>query len=143
LLTVGARAFLLAYLPVIVLAASIGTWMFYVQHQFEQAYWAPGSDWDFHTAALAGSSFYDLPAVLHWLTGYIGFHHVHHICSKIPSYHLRECFDQNPEFHDPRRLSLHDSLKCARLCLWDEERKLLVPFPLSFAASRAPRELTN
>jgi omega-6 fatty acid desaturase (delta-12 desaturase) len=127
--TVGVRAFLLAYLPVILPAASVGMWMFYVQHQFERTYWAPGSDWDFHAAALEGSSFYDLPAVLHWLTGYIGFHHVHHICSKIPNYRLRECFDQNPEFHAVKRLSLRDSLKCARLGLWDEERQLLVPFP--------------
>jgi acyl-lipid omega-6 desaturase (Delta-12 desaturase) len=139
LLTGGARAFLLAYLPVILLAASIGTWMFYVQHQFEQAYWAPSSDWDFQAAALLGSSFYDLPVVLHWLTGYIGFHHVHHICSKIPNYRLRECFNQNPEFHDLRRLSFRDSLKCARLCLWDEERQLLVPFPGSLDQGRPPR----
>jgi acyl-lipid omega-6 desaturase (Delta-12 desaturase) len=143
LLTGSARALLLAYLPVILLAASIGTWMFYVQHQFEQAYWAPGSDWDFHAAALAGSSFYDLPAVLHWLTGYIGFHHVHHICSKIPNYRLRECFDQNPEFHDLRRLSLRDSLKCARLCLWDEERQLLVPLPGSPRSEPPAADLTN
>ncbi len=138
LLTGDARALLLAYLPVIVLAAAIGMWMFYVQHQFEQAYWAPGSDWDFHAAALAGSSFYDLPAALHWLTGYIGFHHVHHICSKIPNYHLRECFDQNPEFHDVRLLSLRDSLKCARLCLWDEDRQLLVQIPGSLDRRRPP-----
>jgi acyl-lipid omega-6 desaturase (Delta-12 desaturase) len=128
LLTVGGRAFLLAYLPVILLAASIGTWLFYVQHQFEHAYWANGADWDFHEAALQGSSFYDLPALLHWLTGYIGFHHIHHVCSKIPNYRLRDCFDQNPEFRDVRRLTMRASLKCAQLALWDEERQLLVPF---------------
>ena len=96
LLTMGGRALLLGYLPVILLAASTGIWLFYIQHQFEHAYWATGSDWNFHAAALKGSSFYDLPAVLHWLTGYIGFHHIHHICSKIPNYRLRECFDHNP-----------------------------------------------
>jgi acyl-lipid omega-6 desaturase (Delta-12 desaturase) len=127
-LTVGGRTFLLAYLPVILLAASTGMWLFYIQHQFEHVYWANGSDWDFHRAALEGSSFYDLPTILHWLTGHIGFHHIHHVCSKIPNYRLRECFDQNPEFRDIRRLTLLDSLKCARLALWDEERQLLVPF---------------
>ena len=128
MLTVGGRAFLLAYLPVILLAASTGMWLFYIQHQFEHVYWATGPDWDFHKAALEGSSFYDLPAILHWLTGHIGFHHIHHVCSKIPNYRLRECFDQNPEFRDVRRLTLLGSLKCARFALWDEERQLLVPF---------------
>ncbi len=97
LLTVGARAFMLAYPPVILLAAAVGIWLFYVQHQFEHAYWTTGPGWDFHAAALQGSSFYDLPLVLHWLTGFIGFHHIHHICSKIPNYNLRDCFDQTPE----------------------------------------------
>jgi len=126
--TVGGRAFALAYLPVILLAASTGMWLFYIQHQFEHAYWATGPDWDFHDAALKGSSFYDLPALLHWPTGYIGFHHIHHVCSKIPNYRLRDCFNQNAEFHDARRLTLLDSLKCLPLSLWDEERQLLVSF---------------
>ena len=128
LLTVGGRALMLGYLPVILLAASTGIWLFYIQHQFEHAHWATGPDWDFHIAALKGSSFYDLPAVLHWLTGYIGFHHIHHVCSKIPNYRLRDCFNQNPEFRDVRRLTFLDSLKCSRLSLWDEERHLLVSF---------------
>lgn len=138
LLTMGGRAVLLGYLPVILLAASIGIWLFYIQHQFEHAYWAIGPDWDFHAAALNGSSFYDLPAVLHWLTGYIGFHHIHHVCSKIPNYGLRDCFDQNPEFREVRRLTLLDSLKCSRLSLWDEERRLLVPFRDAFRRLRVP-----
>jgi acyl-lipid omega-6 desaturase (Delta-12 desaturase) len=128
MLTVGGRAVVLAYLPVILVAASAGIWLFYIQHQFEHTYWATGRDWDFHAAALQGSSFYDLPAVLHWLTGSIGFHHIHHVCSKIPNYRLRDCFDQNPEFRRVRRLTLWDSLKCSRLSLWDEERQLLVSF---------------
>lgn len=138
LLTVGGRALMLGYLPVILLAATAGIWLFYIQHQFEQTYWAPGPDWNFHAAALNGSSFYDLPAVLHWLTGYIGFHHIHHVCSKIPNYRLRECFDENPEFRDARRLTLVDSLKCLRLSLWDEERRLLVPFRHAVRRRRAP-----
>jgi acyl-lipid omega-6 desaturase (Delta-12 desaturase) len=132
-LTVGTHAFLLGYLPVILLAASIGIWLFYIQHQFEHAYWARGSNWNFHKAALEGSSFYDLPGVLHWLTGYIGFHHIHHVCSRIPNYRLRECFNQNPEFRAAKRLTLLDSLKCLRLTLWDEERQLLVSFRQGWA----------
>jgi acyl-lipid omega-6 desaturase (Delta-12 desaturase) len=136
LLTVGGRALLFGYFPMLLLAASTGTWLFYIQHQFEHTYWASGPDWNFHPAALNGSSFYDLPAVLHWLTGYIGFHHIHHVCSKIPNYRLRECFDENPEFRDVSQLTLLDSLKCPRLSLWDEERRLLVPFRHAFQRRR-------
>jgi acyl-lipid omega-6 desaturase (Delta-12 desaturase) len=82
-LTAGTHAFVLTYLPVILLAASIGIWLFYIQHQFEHAYWASAPNWDFHEAALKGSSFYDLPVVLHWLTGYIGFHHIHHMSTPV------------------------------------------------------------
>ena len=143
LLTVGGWVFMLAYLPVILLAASIGIWLFFIQHQFEHAYWAAGADWDFNAAALEGSSFYDLPPVLHWLTGYIGFHHIHHVCSKIPNYHLRECFHQNPEFHNTRRLTLLDSLKSLPLSLWDEERRLLVSFGRAFRGSAGSTGLEN
>jgi omega-6 fatty acid desaturase (delta-12 desaturase) len=138
MLTVGGRAFLFAYPPVLLLAASIGMWLFYIQHQFEPAYWATGRNWDFQEAALKGSSFYDLPAVLHWLTGYLGYHHIHHICSKIPNYRLRECFRQNPEFQHVNRLTLFRSLKCLRLALWDEERQLLVPFRHATRRERIP-----
>jgi acyl-lipid omega-6 desaturase (Delta-12 desaturase) len=101
----------------------------YIQHQFEDTYWAAQPDWDFGAAALQGSSFYDLPRILHWLTGYIGFHHIHHLSSKVPNYHLRACFEQNSEFWQAKRLTLLDSLRCPRLALWDEEYRRLVPFP--------------
>ena len=127
-LTIGLKPLLLSYLPVILLAASIGVWLFYVQHQFEDAYWERRPHWTFHAAALEGCSFYDLPRVLHWVTGHIGFHHIHHMSSKIPNYRLRECYEQNPEFHKAKRLTLLESLKCPRLALWDEERRKLVPF---------------
>lgn len=135
-LTVGWFAFLLAYLPVLLLAASIGMWLFYVQHQFEQTYWAPSAYWDFHEAALKGSSFYDLPAVLHWLTGHLGYHHIHHICTKIPNYRLHECSRQTPEFQDANRLTFFHSFRTLRLALWDEERQLLAP--LRHAAACEP-----
>lgn len=126
--TVGLKPLLIGYLPVILLAASIGVWLFYVQHQFEDAYWETRPRWTFQAAALEGCSFYDLPRALHWITGHIGFHHIHHLSSKIPNYRLRECFEQNPEFQKAKRLTLRNSLKCPRLALWDEERRKLVPF---------------
>ena len=128
-LTAGPRCLLLGYVPMILLASSMGVWLFYIQHQFEDTYWAAQPDWDFRAAALQGSSFYDLPRILHWLTGYIGFHHIHHLSSKVPNYHLRACFEQNSEFWQAKRLTLLDSLRCPRLALWDEEYRRLVPFP--------------
>ncbi len=128
MLTLGPRAVLLGYLPMILLASSTGVWLFYIQHQFENTYWQSEANWDFHAAALEGSSFYDLPRILHWLTGYIGFHHIHHLCSKVPNYHLSACFAQNARFRQAKRLSLRDSLRCPRLALWDEEKRGLVAF---------------
>lgn len=88
---------------------------------------------------MEGSSFYDLPGVLHWLTGYIGFHHIHHVCSKIPNHRLRDCFSRNPEFRAAKRFTLLESLKCSRLTLWDEERQLLVSFHDAFRPERVPK----
>jgi acyl-lipid omega-6 desaturase (Delta-12 desaturase) len=125
---VGPLPLLLGWLPVMLLAATIGVWLFYVQHQFEDAYWEARPGWDFHAAALRGSSFYDLPVVLHWLTGNIGFHHIHHLASRIPNYRLRECHEAIPALQAAPRLTLLESLRCARLGLWDAERRKLVPF---------------
>jgi omega-6 fatty acid desaturase (delta-12 desaturase) len=127
-LVVGLWPALFGYLAIVVIAAAIGVWLFYVQHQFEHTYWATDATWDFHAAALEGSSFYDLPRFLHWLTGSIGFHHIHHLSSRIPNYRLRECFEQNPELWRARRLSLRASVKCITLALWDEERGSLLSF---------------
>jgi omega-6 fatty acid desaturase (delta-12 desaturase) len=126
--TIGPTTFLVTWGTVVLLAISIGVWFFYVQHQFEDSYWESGTRWDFHRAALEGSSFYDLPRVLHWVTGWIGFHHIHHLASKIPSYRLRACFEQNPELRRAKRLTLWGSIKMVRLTLWDEERRKLVSF---------------
>lgn len=128
MLTLGPVAVLLGWLPVILLAATIGVWLFYIQHQFEGAYWQPRPQWDFAAAALEGSSFYDLPPALHWLTGNIGFHHIHHLASKIPNYRLRDCFKANPALQAAPRLTLRSSLACARLALWDTEQHRLVSF---------------
>ena len=128
ILTLGLKPVLLGWLPVILLAATIGVWLFYIQHQFEHAYWEARPSWDFHAAALRGSSFYDLPAILHWMTGNIGFHHIHHLASRIPNYRLQECHEAIPALQSAPRLTFRESLRCARLALWDAEQGRLVPF---------------
>jgi acyl-lipid omega-6 desaturase (Delta-12 desaturase) len=135
-LLVGPVAFIVGWGTVLFLTSAIGVWLFYVQHQFEDTYWRPSADWDFHAAALEGSSFYDLPRFLHWLTGSIGFHHIHHLASKIPNYRLRACFDENPELQRrAKRITLWGSLKSVRLALWDETTQRLVSFRRSRGAA--------
>jgi omega-6 fatty acid desaturase (delta-12 desaturase) len=120
------------------LAATIGTWLFYIQHQFEGAYWETDERWSFHDAAIKGSSYYALPKVLQWFTGNIGLHHIHHLCSKIPNYRLQECLDSIPELKRAAGISLIGSFKCAKLALWDEDRSKLIGFrQLAQAQSRA------
>jgi len=125
---IGVQAFLLVHLPVMLLAASAGVWLFYVQHQFEDTSWSEGQSWTFHEAALHGSSHYDLPPVLRWFTANIGIHHVHHLCSRIPYYRLPRALRDHPELRDIGRLTLLKSLWCVRLVLWDEDRKKLISF---------------
>jgi acyl-lipid omega-6 desaturase (Delta-12 desaturase) len=124
----GWRPLVLGYLPVALLAGSIGVWLFYVQHQFQDTYWQDEAHWDFQTAAFEGCSLYDLPGVLHWLTGHIGLHHIHHLASRVPSYRLRAAFEAIPAFHQVRRLRLRKSFDCAKLALWDERQGRLVRF---------------
>ena len=124
----GASAFLMVHVPIVLLAASIGVWLFYIQHQFEDTYWARGGRWQMHEAALHGSSHYDLPQPLRWMTANIGMHHVHHLCSGIPYYRLPLVLRDYPELADMHRLTLGQSLVCLRLRLWDEERLKLVSF---------------
>lgn len=125
---VGWGPLLMVYLPTLVMTSWIGGWLFYIQHQFEDTYWKKNEDWDIHEAALMGSSYYDLPKFLHWFTGNIGFHHIHHLCLKIPNYKLQECMDACPELRDINRITLRDSLECLVLKLWDEDKNQLVPF---------------
>jgi omega-6 fatty acid desaturase (delta-12 desaturase) len=115
-------------LPVVLLASSMGVWLFFVQHQFEDSYWRQEGDWSFHQAGLQGSSYYRLPKVLQWFTASIGIHHVHHLCSRIPNYRLQECLDRFPELMQARQLTLVESLKCARLALWDENLGRMIGF---------------
>jgi len=115
-------------LPVLVIAASVGTWLFYVQHQFERTYWEHTPEWDYTLAAMRGSSFYELPRVLQWFTGNIGYHHIHHLSPRIPNYNLQRCHDENPVLQRVARLTLLSSLKTVLLALWDENERRLVTF---------------
>jgi omega-6 fatty acid desaturase (delta-12 desaturase) len=125
---VGVAPFLLVQLPITLLASSIGVWLFYVQHQFEDTYWARAEGWNVHDAAIHGSSHYDLPGILRWFTASIGIHHVHHLSSRIPFYRLSRVLRDHPRLGVVSRLTLYDSLRCVRLVLWDESRQRLISF---------------
>ena len=115
-------------LPVLHVASATGGWLFYIQHQFEKTAWDKSEGWDFQVAALLGSSYYKLPKVLNWFTGNIGLHHIHHLNSMIPNYRLQDCLDASPELKSINRLTLRDSIRCARLKLWDEDGRRLISF---------------
>jgi len=125
---IGVKAFLMVQLPLTLMAGAAGMWLFYIQHQFEDTYWERHEEWSFHKAGIEGSSFYDLGPILHWFTGNIGYHHIHHLASRVPNYKLRKCFKDLPELHQVTVLSIPKSLHCATLKLWDEEIKTLVGF---------------
>ncbi|HEV8599377.1 MAG TPA: fatty acid desaturase [Gemmatimonadales bacterium] len=127
-LLIGFREFMLIWLPVVLISGTIGVWLFYVQHQFEDAYWRDSEDWDYATAAVAGSSYFRLPKVLQWFTGNIGFHHVHHLSPKIPNYQLERCHRENPTFQKVTTLTLWQSIRTLGLKLWDEESGRMVGF---------------
>jgi omega-6 fatty acid desaturase (delta-12 desaturase) len=124
----GVKAFLLIQLTVTGFAGALGLWLFYVQHQFQGAYWARTESWDYTAAALEGSSFYRLPRILQWFTGNIGFHHIHHLSPRIANYHLQQCHDADPFFQTIKPLTLISSLRSLRYRLWDEQRRVFVGF---------------
>lgn len=125
---VGAKSFLMVHLPIVMLASSIGVWLFYIQHQFEDTAWDEETVWNVHDAALKGSSYYDLPQPLRWLTANIGVHHVHHLYSRIPYYRLQQVLRDHPELRDVKRITIGESIGCFRLKLWDERQRKLVSF---------------
>jgi omega-6 fatty acid desaturase (delta-12 desaturase) len=124
----GITPFLAVHLPIVVLAGAAGIWLFYVQHQFEDTHWADKSTWDFQRSALHGSSHYELPKFLQWLTGNIGIHHVHHLSSRVPFYRLPEVLRDHPELADIGRITIMDSFRAVKLVLWDERKQRLVSF---------------
>jgi omega-6 fatty acid desaturase (delta-12 desaturase) len=123
---VGWQAYLLVTLPVVTMAGAAGVWLFYVQHQFEDAYWESGDDWSYADAALRGSSYLRLPKVLQFFTGNIGLHHVHHLSAAIPNHNLQRAHDENPVFHEVPVLSFADGMRATRLKLWDPQRRRLI-----------------
>ncbi|MTH78851.1 fatty acid desaturase [Paracoccus aestuariivivens] len=124
----GPMPVLLIFLPTTILAGTIGVWLFYVQHQFEDTHWSKGDDWQLHEAALAGSSHYVLPQPLRWLSANIGIHHVHHLYSRIPFYRLPEILRDHSELESAQRLTLLESLRSVNLHLWDEKLCRLMSF---------------
>jgi omega-6 fatty acid desaturase (delta-12 desaturase) len=125
---IGLKAFLLIQLTVSGIAGALGLWLFYVQHQFEGAFWARSENWNYTAAALQGSSFYKLPRILQWFTGNIGFHHIHHLSPRIPNYHLQQCHEADPFFNTIKPITLLASLRFLTFRLWDERRKVFVGF---------------
>lgn len=115
-------------LLIVGISGAAGVWMFYVQHQFEDVYWERRDEWDYTAAAIEGSSFYKLPKILQWFTGNIGFHHIHHLSSRIPNYNLERCHHSNPLFSEVKPITMLTSLRSMSLRLWDEQQKKLVGY---------------
>ncbi len=132
---IGWQGFLIVQLPALLVSGSVGIWLFYVQHQFEDTYWQSGETWSYDDAALKGSSYLQMPRVLQFMTGNIGLHHVHHLSARIPNYNLQAAHDENAALHSVPTLSLLDGLRATRLKLWDERQRKLV----GFRAARATR----
>ncbi|QMU59366.1 MAG: fatty acid desaturase [Boseongicola sp.] len=124
----GWEPLLLIFVPTTLLAATAGMWLFYVQHQFEETHWDQDDDWQVHDAALHGSSHYILPPVLQWFSANIGIHHVHHLYSRIPFYRLTEVIRDHDDLANANRMTIGESLECAKLHLWDEEGRQLLSF---------------
>jgi omega-6 fatty acid desaturase (delta-12 desaturase) len=127
-LTIGSKTYLLIQLPTILIASTFGLWLFYVQHQFENAYWARHDVWDPLRVALEGSSYLKLPKILQWFTSNIGLHHIHHVRPTIPNYNLQRCHDAVAAFRQVKPLTIQTSFNLLRLGLYDEEHNKLISF---------------
>lgn len=136
----GITTYLLLQLIVIGVAGAAGIWLFYVQHQFEGVYWERSEQWDYTTAALQGSSFYKLPWILKWFSGNIGFHHIHHLSSRIPNYHLEKCHEAEPLFQTVKPVTLLSSFKSFTFRLWDEQKRKLVGYSAVRAIRRQQKQ---
>jgi len=125
---IGWQAFLLIQGPVFFLSGVMGIWLFYVQHQFEDSYFEHEEQWSYVQAAVEGSSYYKLPKLLQWVTGNIGFHHVHHLSPKVPNYNLEKVHEATPPLQKATTITIGTSLKALRYRLWDEEGKKFLTF---------------
>jgi omega-6 fatty acid desaturase (delta-12 desaturase) len=135
---VGAEAWLLVQMPIAILAGTMGVFLFYVQHQFEDVYWEDSESWNYADAALQGSSYLKLPKLLQYFSGNIGLHHVHHLSAKIPNYNLQRAHDENPIFHDVPILSIRDGLHSVRLKVIDPKSGRLLTWSEVRALSQVP-----
>ena len=127
-LVIGIKAYLLIQLPIILISHSMGLWLFYIQHQFDDVYWERSGKWDYKTSAIKGSSYLKLPAVFQWFTGNIGFHHVHHLSSRIPNYNLEKCHKENDIFKEVKPIVLFKTFRALTLGLWDEATHRMISF---------------
>lgn len=133
----GWQKALLVHSVILLPGLSLGVWLFYIQHNFEETYWRRHGEWSYAEAALEGSSYYQMPRFLNWLTGDIAVHHVHHLNSRIPNYRLREVLVDHPELEDVSRVEFWPSFRCAFLHLWDDETQKMVDFRTAHARERA------
>lgn len=116
----GLSTYLAVQVPALIIGGSGAIWLFYVQHRFDEAAWVRRPEWRFVDAGLAGSSYLRLGPVLQYISGNIGFHHIHHLDARIPNYRLPTCHREHPELAPVRTLSLRESLASRHLKLWDE-----------------------
>ena len=126
--TIGFQTYVLIQLPVILISGSLGLWLFYIQHQFENAYWDRHESCDPMRVALEGSSYFKLPKILQWFTGNIGLHHIHHVRPSIPNYNLQQCYDDVPGFQAVKAITLRTSFRSLRLGLYDAKKNIMVSF---------------
>jgi omega-6 fatty acid desaturase (delta-12 desaturase) len=141
---VGWKAFLMVQLPISMLNSAIGTWLFYMQHQFETTYWKPQAEWDFFNGALRSSSHYKLPRLLQWFSACIGIHHIHHLNSRIPFYNLEACHNENAMFQGvATEIGLFESLHLANLRVWDEDSQRLLTWRQAAPLIRAAEAQTQ
>lgn len=134
---IGWQNFLLVQAPIFMISGSLGIWMFYIQHTFEDSYFEEDEHWEYVKAAVEGSSFYKLPKVMQWLTGNIGFHHVHHLSPRVPNYKLEEVHNNIEPLQNVPTITLATSLKSLKFRLWDEESKKFVGFSHLKKASKS------
>jgi len=128
-LLVGWKQFLLVHFPITLLSGMIGIWLFYVQHQFDDAYWVRSERWDYVEAALSGASFYKMPGFMNWFSGNIAYHHIHHLNPRIPNYLLDRCYEDNKVFQEyAPEIPFVEGFKSMGLALWDEEQGHMVGF---------------
>src|SRR5690625_3775894 len=125
---IGWQAFLLVQGVMMYVAAVLGIWLFYIQHTFEDSYFEEESEWNYVKAAVEGSSYYRLPRLLQWLTGNIGFHHVHHLAPRVPNYNLEKAHTATPPLQRATTITIRTSLASLKYRLYDPKTKTFVTF---------------